>query len=131
MQEPFYHSRWHEMPLRPESEYVRKILGEPEAPPEWNPSGIGLTVHLDGSAYPDHCSMEDDWHCLGNVFEAGPEPIVQRLHAGEPPGLRVRMQLSQRELAKRYGDAAGRKVYGWRGQLVERWIRQWCENGAT
>lgn len=120
-----------EMPLRPESDYVTEILGEPEAPPEWDPSGLWLAVDLSGNAYPDHCSTLDEWHCLGNVFEEGPELIAERLHAGEPPGLRARRQLSERELAERYGDVAGRKVYGSHDQLVERWIRQWCESGAT
>ena len=116
-----------EMPLCPESSYVREALNAPESRPPGLGREVGLTVSINGNVYPDSCWTLDECHCLGNALREDLEAILERFAEAAPPGLHVRAHVGQRELAEQFGDPNGQRVYYSLGQLTERWIRQWCE----
>ena len=109
-----------------ESSLVKKVLDSPNVVSGYN-SGLGLLVAMDGSVYPDHCWMEDTWHCLGNILHDEVALITERFRTGDAPGLHARATVPIAELARRFGHSEGRKAYAGLRQIIERWIRQWCE----
>ena len=116
-----------ELPLRPESVHVRQALSATDDGSPGLGRIPGLVVTVNGDVHPDHCSMLDEWHFLGNIMSEDLDAILERFRAAAPPGLHARAHVSHRELAQQFGDPNGQQVYSSLGQLAERWIRQWCE----
>lgn len=94
---------------RPEHELLPALL-EDDAPPNlWvEPPSIAINAEFD--VYPNLAGPAPWWR-LGNWKTDGARKILDTLQRGDTLGMRANITLPLRELARRYGDTAGDRLY--------------------
>jgi hypothetical protein len=69
----------------------------------------------------------EEWWCLGNLCRDGIDSIIRRFERDETVGLMTLLHRSPRELAERYGNPRGRKVYSGMEDLLSLYRGEHCE----
>jgi hypothetical protein len=69
----------------------------------------------------------EPWYCLGNLKRDSVGSMVARFEDDGALGLRVQFRESPADLAERYGDPTGQKVYSSKADLLSLYGGRYCE----
>lgn len=69
----------------------------------------------------------EPWNCLGNLRRDSVDTIINRFEQDDVPGLAVQFHLPAADLAERYGDPEGQRVYSGRDDLLDRYRGDHCQ----
>lgn len=111
-----------------------ELLGKPEdvlidtllrdsSPPNVSANMHSLSVNADFDVYPN-IAEPTEWWRIGNLKTDGVDAIIRAYRDQTTPGMRMNRDISISELARRYGNKAGRKMYH-KDDLVCKWLHEW------
>ena len=115
----------------PESELVSQILADKDAIPYAYPypERLWILVKSNWDVFSNMGAFEDWWR-LGNLHVDSVADVLNRFEANTPLGLHVIHRVSPKVLAKRYGDPAGRKIYGDKDDYLGLCVARYCEESG-
>jgi len=73
----------------------------------------------------------DEWWRLGNLHSDSVADILERFEQNICPGLHTIHTVPPTELAARYGDPEGKKIYTSKDDLLSLYVRRYCQEIAT
>lgn len=94
------------------------------------PERLCFYVTRDWDVYSNMGTL-DPWWRLGNLLSDGVDGIVRCFERDGCPGLQVVYHLSPRDLARRYGDPSGTRVYSNADDLLALYLARHCELART
>lgn len=103
-----------------EAELHARLLGQTGPSPADLPPETWFHIRSNWDVFPN-TSSTDPWNCLGNLKRDPVETIVDRFERDGVPGLEVQFHMPPAELAVRYGDPEGQRVYTGSDDLLERY----------
>ena len=118
--------------LRTEAELVAEILDVGDKLPFAYdlPDQYWLLVKSDLDVHFNLGTLEPWWR-LGNLETDGAAAIIDAVEQNRPLGLKVNFEVPARELARQFGDPASRHVYSDAGDLIERYLAEYCESASS
>lgn len=113
---------------RTETELIAEIGREPERfPCAYSPRDPFFLIFQSNWDVFANTATQERWWCLGNLKREPLSVILERYESHATPGLQAIYSLTAKELAARFGDASGRRVYADRDDLVALWVAKACE----
>ena len=111
----------------PECELVSQVHGQEETFPYayGPPERLWMVVKSNWDVFSNFATLEDWWR-LGNLRRDSVASILERFENDEPLGFRTIYTHSPQELAERYGDPAGTKIYSNRDDLLGLYVGRHC-----
>jgi len=106
----------------PEYKLMETMLYE-SATPDLIPDIRSLAVDADYNVYPNNAEPTEWWR-LGNLKSDGIDTVVKAYRDETPPGMRANREILISELARRYGNPSGNRLYE-KSDLLTRWLHQW------
>jgi MoaA/NifB/PqqE/SkfB family radical SAM enzyme len=115
-----------------EGELYKIIMENEETPPADEsildePSNFWFFVTNSWDVFSNVGTLEPWWK-LGNMKKDSVETIIRRFERDEILGLNIRLHYPQKNLAEKYGNPKGRKIYSSRTDLLDLYLAQYCEN---
>lgn len=111
---------------RTEAELVSEIINAPEEKEEL-PEKLWFFVCGNWDVYANIGTLEP-WWCLGNLKRDSVETIIKRYEHDKVPGLKDLFLLSPANLAGKYGNSGGERIYSCRDSLLCRYREARCKN---
>lgn len=113
---------------RPERELLCEILSKDDAFPYGylHPEQLWLLVKSDWDVCSNLGTLEDWWR-LGNLWSDSVAELLGRFENDAAPALRTIYHHSPRDLARRFGDPQGSKVYTNADDLLSQYVAAHCE----
>lgn len=110
-----------------ESQYAltERLLADPN-PPNMEASLAALAADADYDVYPNTAEPAAWWR-LGNLKTDGVDAVLKAYRDGSTPGMTANRTIPISELARRYGDPSGKKLYT-KNDLIARFMHQWGED---
>jgi len=107
--------------------YARILrMGREGASDRLLPDALWLFVRSDWDVFSNLGTLEP-WWCLGNLKSDPVDRLIRRFEEDDIPGLRTLVRTPAVELAERYGDSTGRKIYSNVEDLLALYRAQHCE----
>jgi MoaA/NifB/PqqE/SkfB family radical SAM enzyme len=112
----------------PENEIVVQIVSDQETFPYayTPPERLWFLVRANGDVFSNH-GAQDDWSRLGNLQKDTVADLFARFQNNTPLGLHTIYTMSPRELTKRFGDPASKKVHDTKDDLFMLYVGKYCQ----
>ena len=110
---------------QPECDLLGELLCD-NTPPNISANFPCVSVDADYNVYPNIAEPAEWWR-LGNLKTDGADAVMKTYRDGTTPGMIANKTIPVSELARRYGDPTGTKLYA-KDDLICRFMHQWGED---
>lgn len=107
---------------QPERVLLESLLYDP-SPPGMSANMPSVSVSAGYDVYPNIAEPAEWWR-LGNLKTDGIDALLKSYRDETAPGMKMNRSGSIRELALRYGNINGNRLYD-KNDLICRWMHQW------
>jgi hypothetical protein len=111
-----------------EAQWIEQIQAEDEQFPcaYGEPDPLWMMIQNNWDVAVNVGTMEP-WWILGNLKRDSLDTIFDRFEHNQVPGFKALYSVSAKKLAQQYGDIGSQLIYDSKGDLISRWLGQYCE----